>query len=143
MIRKAELKDISAICALAQKLWPDEDYEELQDDFTDAVAGENEELFVYIDIEIEALCSVSLRTDYVEGCTSSPTGYLEGIYVNEKYRGKGIGRNLVDIAVEWSKEKGCAEFGSDVELHNVKSQKFHEAIGMTEANRIVAYIKKI
>lgn len=143
MIREAKQKDLSAICELAIKLWPDESYDEMYDDLSKSLNAENEILFVYEINNVEAFCTVSIRTDYVEGCTSSPTGYLEGIYVNSDFRSKGIGKKLVDAAIKWSKSMGCTEFGSDTELSNTNSQKFHEALGMTEANKVVSYILKI
>lgn len=143
MIRKAKQSDLNAICNLAIKLWPNETFDEMYVDFTNSMNAENEVIFVYEYKNVEAFCTVSLRNDYVEGCTASPTGYLEGIYVNAEYRNKGVGKKLVDAAVEWSKSKGCIEFGSDAELSNISSQKFHDAIGMTEANKVVSYIKKI
>lgn len=143
MIREATENDLNIIAHLATKLWPNEDFDEMYNDFSNSIRANNEVLFVYQDKKVEAFCTVSLRTDYVEGCTSSPTGYLEGIYVNEDYRGIGIGRKLVNAAIHWSKSKGCIEFASDAELSNIKSQKFHEAIGMKEANKVVSYIIKI
>ena len=40
-----------------------------------------------------ALCA--LRHDYVEGCETSPVGYLEGVCVQEEYRQQGVARKLV------------------------------------------------
>ena len=79
----------------------------------------------------------------MEGTESSPVGYLEGVYVKEAYRKQGIGRELVSACERWAKEQGCTEFGSDCELTNETSQAFHRAIGFEEANRIVAYVRKI
>ena len=84
-----------------------------------------------------------LRHDYVEGTESSPVGYLEGIYVKETDRGEGIARKLLTACEDWAGEKGCAEFASDCEVTNTVSQHFHEAVGFEEANRLVAYVRKI
>ena len=40
-----------------------------------------------------ALCA--LRRDYVEGCGTSPIGYLEGVSVREAFRLRGIAGRLV------------------------------------------------
>ena len=84
-----------------------------------------------------------LRHDYVEGTETSPVGYLEGIYVRKADRGKGIARSLLSACEDWAREQGCTEFASDCELTNTESQGFHQAVGFEEANRIVAYIRKI
>jgi aminoglycoside 6'-N-acetyltransferase I len=82
-----------------------------------------------------ALCS--LRHDYVEGCDSSPVGYLEGIIVDEKFRGSGIADILCKECEQWAKENGCLEFASDCEIDNIDSLKFHLSIGFKEENRII------
>ena len=70
-------------------------------------------------------------------------GYLEGIYVREGARRQGIARRLLSACENWAKAKGCAEFASDCGLDNMDSQRFHQAVGFEEANRIVAYVKKL
>jgi aminoglycoside 6'-N-acetyltransferase I len=86
---------------------------------------------------------MSLRFDYVEGANSSPVGYIEGIYVDEVHRYKGISRRLVEAGVEWSKSRGCREIASDTQIDNHASQEFHKRIGFKEAGRLVAFIKEI
>jgi len=84
-----------------------------------------------------------LRHDYVEGTETSPVGYLEGIYVREAGRGKGIAWRLLRACEDWARKQGCTEFASDCELTNAESQGFHQAVGFKEANRIVVYVRKI
>ena len=50
---------------------------------------------------------------------------------------------MVRKAESWGKKKGCVEFGSDTEIWNKKSQKFHQAIGFEKAETIVHFIRKI
>ena len=79
----------------------------------------------------------------MEGTETSPVGYLEGIYVKETDRRQGIACALLDACKEWAKAQGCTEFASDCELTNTESQAFHRAAGFSEANRIVAYVRKL
>ena len=51
-----------------------------------------------------------LRNDYVEGTSTSPVGYLEGLFVQKDFRHTGYGRLLVAHCEQWAKEKGCVEF---------------------------------
>ena len=55
----------------------------------------------------------------------------------------GIARKLLSCCENRAKAQGCTEFASDCELDNTDSQRFHRAVGFEEANRIVAYVKKI
>ena len=72
----------------------------------------------------------------------NPVGYIEGIYVEPEYRNKGIARELIEFSRQWSKEKGCAEMGSDCYLSNEVSRKFHNAVGFEEAGVIVHFVMK-
>lgn len=84
-----------------------------------------------------------LRHDYVEGTEHSPVGYLEGIYVDERCRCRGIGKELLKACEEWAGAMGCKEFASDCALTNTQSQRFHAALGFQEANRIVCFVKQL
>lgn len=84
---------------------------------------------------------VSLREDYVNGCETSPVAFLEGIYVDPPFRGRGVARLLCQAAEAWATERGCREFASDVEFHNTDSQRMHEALGFKETERVVYYRK--
>lgn len=88
-----------------------------------------------------ALCS--LRHDYVEGCETSPVGYLEGVSVKETCRNQGVARRLVEECKKWAGEKGCREFASDCELNNTASLSFHLQLGFREQNRIICFKKDL
>lgn len=84
-----------------------------------------------------------LRHDYVEGTSSSPVGYLEGIFVKAEFRQQGIASQLLQACENWAKSKGCTELASDAELTNTQSQAFHLSIGFKKANTIVCFTKSI
>jgi len=107
---------------------------------------ENEDAVIFLAREGEeyvGFAHCQLRFDYVEGTSTSPVGYLEGIYVMEEYRKKGIGRELVNCCEEWSRGKGCVEFASDIELDNLDSFAFHVKVGFSEVNRLICFAKKL
>lgn|SRR5690554_581457 len=125
---------------LGIKLWPDNSYNDLYDEFKNSNhiffgATFNNYLIGFIQI--------SIRTDYVNGSTTSPVGFIEGIFVDENYRKKGIARKLVDRAVSYFKNEGIKEIASDVLIDNIDSQNFHKSIGFEEIERVVCYIKRI
>ncbi|MEQ8475202.1 GNAT family N-acetyltransferase [Fulvivirga sp.] len=84
------------------------------------------------------LVELSLR-NMVDGCLSSPVAYIEGIYIIEGQRGKGLGKGVIEWIKEWARSKGCTELASDVELTNIGSQRFHESLGFQETYRVVEY----
>ncbi len=141
---RAAITDAETVATLACELWPDHTVEEMTAEFRDLLTGNEAAVFLFrTGGEAVGFAQCQLRHDYVEGTESSPVGYLEGIYVRESYRKKGIARRLLKACEEWSGEHGCREFASDCELTNTVSQEFHQAVGFEEANRIVAYVRKV
>ena len=144
MIRKAENRDLYILSELACQLWPDHTVEEMRSEFADMIAKPDAAFFLaYADETAVGFAQCQLRYDYVEGTESSPVGYLEGIFVAEKYRKQGVARDLLSACETWAKEKGCTEFASDCELSNVQSLQFHLNVGFEEANRIICFTKKL
>ncbi len=89
-----------------------------------------------------AFAEVGLRR-YAEGCTTSPVGFLEGIYVEPGARRMGVARALATACEAWSRSMGCTEFASDRAVDNEASGAFHRAIGFEEVHTIVCYRKAI
>ena len=144
MIRKATLSDVRAAAALAMKLWPDHDADELLTDFESIVlAGDSAIYLSACDGTDVAIAICQLRRDYVEGTESSPVGYLEGIYVRAGYRHQGRARALVRACEDWARALGCTEFASDCPLDNDASLRFHLKAGFIEANRIICFTKQL
>jgi GNAT superfamily N-acetyltransferase/predicted nucleotidyltransferase len=136
--------DSAAIAELACALWPEHTHKELTEEYELLLTKENAAVFLYYkNDQPAAFAQCQLRYDYVEGTETTPVGYLEGIYVKAEERRKGIARKLLFACENWAKEHGCVEFASDCELSNIESQEFHQAVGFEEANRIVAYVRKI
>lgn len=141
---KALIEDVNKIVELLLKLWPSLTLEEADEEIKDSILSENKAAFTHIyKGQHVAIALCSLRYDYVEGCETSPVGYLEGIYVDEKHRNKGIAKSLCIECEEWAKEQGASEFASDCELTNTDSLNFHLNIGFSEENRIICFKKNI
>jgi aminoglycoside 6'-N-acetyltransferase I len=85
----------------------------------------------------------SVRTDYVNGTSSSPVAYLEGLYVRPEARGKGVGRSLVLAVSEWALAMGCTELASDTQPENLRSQAVHRKLGFVETERAVFFSKPL
>lgn len=143
MIRKANIEDLKTLTALALKLWPDHDGAELEADLSAILALPDAAFFLAEEDGTVGFAQCQLRHDYVEGTEGAPVGYLEGIFVEEPYRGKGIAKGLLSACECWAREQGCTEFASDCELSNRDSLRFHLNVGFQEANRIICFVKKL
>ena len=72
-----------------------------------------------------------------------PVGFLEGWFVLESHRGRGIGAALLRAAEEWARGHGCTEMASDTWIDNQMSQRAHEALGFEVVDRCVNYRKRL
>lgn len=138
------MADRHILAKMAVEIWENNSVAELAKEFEGFITCEDSACYLkYADDRPVGFAQCGLRRDYVEGTETSPVGYLEGIYVEEHYRGSGYARELLKACEEWSKAKGCTEFASDCMLSNEDSLQFHLAVGFTEANRIICFTKKL
>lgn len=81
MIIKAGIESIETVLNLAVKLYADSSYNSLQKEFQHILLNDDKAVFLYnVTEKTLGFAYCSLRYDYVEGSSSSPVGYLEGIY---------------------------------------------------------------
>jgi len=144
MIRRATQEDKSDWLRMRQNLWPEAPSEYLSFDMDTRLVDPDYAIFVasFGDEGPIAFIEAGLR-DYGEGCESSPVGYIEAWYVNEDARGQNLGRELVEAAEHWAREKGCTEMGSDTWLENEASITAHLRLGYVEVERLVHFAKKL
>lgn len=81
--------------------------------------------------------------NYAEGSASAKVPYVEGWYIDEIYRGKGLGKLLMAQAEVWVKANGYSELASDAEIENTISISAHKKLGFKEIDRIVCFLKKL
>ncbi|HLU21191.1 MAG TPA: aminoglycoside 6'-N-acetyltransferase [Bacillaceae bacterium] len=144
MIRQATVQNATDAGMLALLLWPDHTLQELVDEMEEFIQSEDSAVFLaFDDNEAIGFAHCQLRFDYVEGTSTSPVGYLEGIFVKDEFRMQGFARKLVLACEQWAREKGCTEFASDCELDNADSMKMHVKLGFEEANRIICFTKRL
>ncbi len=136
--------NINALVQLMIALWPECKKEEELDNCYQLLSSEKDYcLLANQDDEYIGFIHISLRYDPVEGTTSSPVGYIEGIYILPACRRQGVGEEMVGMAEQWAVKTNCHEIASDTEIHNKVSIDFHQSLGFEEINRIVCFSKKI
>jgi aminoglycoside 6'-N-acetyltransferase I len=85
------------------------------------------------------LVEASKRIDYVNGTTSSPVAFLEGLYVEPGWRRRGVARALVESVVAWALQQDLSELASDSLTDNVAAHAAHRALGFEETERVVYF----
>jgi ribosomal protein S18 acetylase RimI-like enzyme len=63
--------------------------------------------------------------------TGADDCWLEDLYVDESARGTGLGRALVEAAVERAAARGCRRMELDVNEQNTAAIAFYESLGFT------------
>ena len=142
MIKQADYAAVGVLAELAVQLWDDHSQSELEQEYEHLITDPDAACFLeYVGDNPVGFAQCQLRHDYVEGTSTSPVGYLEGIFVAEGYRHKGYARELLAACEKWAMNKKCSEFASDCEIDNETSLSFHIATGFEVAGKIICFNK--
>jgi aminoglycoside 6'-N-acetyltransferase I len=143
-IRRATATDKPEWLRMRQGLWPDAPVEYLDYDLDEILADPEKAVFVAFssDGNLTAFIEAGLR-NHVEGCETSPVGYIEAWYVDPHLRGQKLGRAMVYVAEQWAREKGMSEMASDTWLENEVSIQAHLKMGYWEVERLVHFVKRL
>ena len=145
-VRRATEKDLDAWASLRHQLWPHLSLEGHRAEITDALA-QPEKLVAFLCVSATGnaigLAEASVRSDYVNGCETSPVAFLEGIVVDPSFRRQGVAASLVAAVTDWAKDEGLSDLASDAEIHNTVSHAMHAALGFEETQRVVYFRKSL
>jgi aminoglycoside 6'-N-acetyltransferase I len=149
-VRLAQLSDRDQLARMREALWPNASAEEHAGELTEILEGKAVTTLPLIILVAEAndrtlagFLEIDLRS-HADGCNPSrPVGYVEGWYVAENHRHRGIGKKLLVTAEDWARSQGCVEIASDTWIDNEVSQRAHEALGFEVVDRCVHYRKTL
>ncbi len=143
-VRNVRLEDRAEWLRMRKALWDDcPDDQQVRE--TEEILGSDTQVVVVAERPSGGLCGfleASLRS-IVDGCDSTPVGYIEGWYVDEDVRRRGVGGTLVEAAEAWARSRACRQMASDAELWNTVSHQAHEALGYEETARLVLFKKNL
>ena len=139
-IRPVESADVPEWLRIRLALWPDSSAANETDEIERLLAG-------YPSLTLMAafvcerpegglcgLVEVSIHAS-APGCTTDHIGYLEAWHVDPDWRGRGLGRALVERAEAWARAAGCTEMASDTTPFYPISPTAHAALGYEETER--------
>jgi predicted cupin superfamily sugar epimerase/RimJ/RimL family protein N-acetyltransferase len=146
-VRPVASGDAPAWKRMRAALWPDEDAQELAAEADQFIAGlvrEPVAVLLAFDDGGTALgfAELSIRS-HAEDCETDRVAYLEGWFVVEAARRRGVGGALVRAAEEWARAQGCSEFGSDALIDNEISARAHRALGFEQTCELRTFRKAL
>eukprot|EP01083_Nonionella_stella_P220259 788245_1 len=104
----------------------------------DKLEPANIKIFVIEDLsakKIIACCTLAIEQKFIHQCSS--VGHIEDVVSDTNIRGKGLGKQITDIAVNYARNYGCYKTILDCADHNVA---FYERCGfVTKENQMVIY----
>ncbi|WP_375450022.1 aminoglycoside 6'-N-acetyltransferase [uncultured Devosia sp.] len=145
LIETAGRHDVPDWAIMREELWPGTDSADHQIEVNQLLEAYSDTLnLIARNSNGDALgfAEAAIRRDYVNGCDTSPVGFLEGIYVRAEFRRQGIARQLLQHIAEWTRSQGCTELASDAPIGNIDSQLMHQGLGFEETQRVV-YFRKL
>ena len=143
-IRQATAADKSEWLRMRHLLWPDVEPEDLLEEMDRVLVDPLMPVFVLQrpDGTLGGFIEVGTRK-YADGCATAPVGYIEGWFIDEDLRGKGLGHDLVRTAEDWARSQGLREMASDTWLDNDLSIRAHLAMGYEEVERLIHFAKTL
>jgi aminoglycoside 6'-N-acetyltransferase I len=143
IIRLAVSADTSEVTQMFHALWPGEPRASHARDVRATLTGKPRTTLPLVVFVAEAnarlvgFAEVGLRS-HADGCDARrPVGYLEGWYVERRWRKRGVGRMLVGVAAGWCRAQGAREMASDTWSTNRGSVTAHRALGFQVVDRVV------
>ena len=144
IIRAVQAGDEAEWLRLRLALWPDSPPEKEAEEIAVFLAGYPlpELMAAFVAVRPEGglcgLAEVSIH-ESAPGCQTERIGYVEAWYVDQDWRGRGVGRALVERIEAWARAAGCREMASDTTPFYPLSPAAHAALGYEEVER---YFKK-
>ncbi len=94
------------------------------------------------EVQLIGFIELNIR-GYAQGSQAPAVPYVEGWYVEENYRGQGVGKALMFAAENWAESQGFSELGSDADIDNHHSIAAHKQLGFEETDRAVHFLKRL
>jgi aminoglycoside 6'-N-acetyltransferase I len=149
-VREARSEDLKMLATLQSRLWPegkiDEHLAEVDSMLSSGMYGTVPAVMLVAENDngdLIGFLQASLRS-HADGCDpEQPVGFIEGWFVNENERGKGVGGELENAAEAWARAHGCREVASDALIDILPSQRAHLALGFEIVDRCVHFRKAL
>lgn len=121
--------DFEGIFPLLQQLWPNQSLNRatLHALFNESLRADSRVLLrATINEEIAGFGSMTIKSHLWH---AGLIAWVDELVVEQKYRGRGIGRTLLARLIESARERGCRAMELDSAFRRVESHSFYEKLG--------------
>lgn len=126
--RKAELSDSGRIeelfIEMLRTIYHTNDVEGYEDGYLDKFFSESKYIIYVAELEKEVVAFLSIEVYAEDGYI-----YLDDFSVTEKCRDKGIGKRLLSMAEDYSKDAGISAIVLHVEKTNERAHQLYRKLG--------------
>lgn len=140
-IRSCAEEDFPFVFELLKQLWPGAqlDTEMLQRVYERALNSDKQKLIVgLIDGKIAGFCSLTVKNNL---WLAGNLGHIDELIVDKRFRGRGIGKKLMDGIIKIARENDCKRVELDSAFHREDAHRFYEDLGFE--NRAYLFSKSI
>ncbi len=141
VIRRAELADLIPVMEINLKTLP----EHYSDYFYESLLAELPEAFLVAEIGGTHVGYIMCKSEYgfsnFKKLGFVKKGHVVSIAVLPEYRGKGIGRALVEEAMNGVQVKKCDELYLEVRCSNTDAVRLYEKLGFVIKQRLNTYYR--
>ena len=128
-IRPVEPDDFNSVFGLLEQLWPDKvlDYKAMKEMFTKNLHQPYQHYVCAVeDSQIIGFCSITIKNNLWQ---QALLGNVDELVVDERYRGRGVGKSLLDYITGYAIRKGCKRIELDSGFHREEAHQFYENLG--------------
>ena len=138
-IRNVSPEDFDGIYPLLQQLWPGKaiNQTELNKVLHQGVSSATDTLLcAVLDGTLIGFCAyASVNNLWQEGRIS----YVYAMVVDEAQRGKGYGKQLIQVALDMSRKQGLKRMELDSAFHRLQAHQFYENLGFEKRGYLFSY----
>ena len=80
-----------------------------------------------------ASCFIAIIPNFTNN--GRPIGYIENVITDEKHRRRGIGKKIIEKAIEIAKENNCFKVFLESGIHRKEAHEFYKKLGFDENSK--------
>lgn len=131
-IRQMHVTDATATANLSNQLGYPVAVDQMIENIKAILSNKDHDAFVAVHNN-EVIGWIGLT--YSFSLESPPHCEIRGLVVSDKYRGKGIGKKLIERTKQWAKEKGVNKLRLRCNVKRTETHLFYEHLGFIETKQ--------